>query len=128
MKTILVTGGAGFMGSNFVRYLLDNYPGYRVLILDNLTYAGSIENLPENGNDPRLSFWYVTVRNNELVDSLVAQADVVFHFAAETHVTRSIYDNFMFFETDVLGTQVVANAVLKYKDRIERFIHISTSE
>lgn len=128
MKTILITGGAGFMGSNFVRYLLDNYPNYRLLVLDNLTYAGSIENLPRNVSDSRFSFWYGTVRNNELVDSLVAQADVVFHFAAETHVTRSIYDNFMFFETDVLGTQVVANSVLKYKGNVERFVHISTSE
>jgi dTDP-glucose 4,6-dehydratase len=62
------------------------------------------------------------------VDTLVSQSDVVVHFAAETHVTRSIYDNFNFFETDVLGTQTVANAVLKYKDRVERFIHISSSE
>ncbi|MBI4678137.1 MAG: dTDP-glucose 4,6-dehydratase [Elusimicrobia bacterium] len=130
-KTILVTGGAGFMGSNFVRHLYEKYPSYRILVLDALTYAGSVENLPVdiNANEgERLSFWYGDVRNGELVDTLVEQSDAVVHFAAETHVTRSIYDNLLFFETDVLGTQTVANAVLKYRDRIERFIHISSSE
>ncbi|MFO0753180.1 MAG: dTDP-glucose 4,6-dehydratase [Thermodesulfovibrionales bacterium] len=130
-KTVLVTGGAGFIGSNFVRYLYNKYPDYRIIVLDALTYAGNIENFPVNineGNGERFMFWYGNVRNAELVDTLMSQSDMVVHFAAETHVTRSIYDNFLFFETDVLGTQTIANAVLKYKDRIERFIHISTSE
>ncbi len=130
-KTILITGGAGFIGSNFVRHIYNKYPNYKIIVLDALTYAGFIENLPvnineENGN--RLSFWYGNVKNGELVDTLVSQADIVVHFAAETHVTRSIYDNYIFFETDVLGTQTIANAVLKYKNNVERFIHISTSE
>ena len=132
MKTFLVTGGAGFIGSNFVHYLYDKYPDYRILILDVLTYAGSVENLPggmsQGTNNGRLQFWYGDVRNASLVDSLVAQSNVVVHFAAETHVTRSIYDNYHFFETDVLGTQVVANSVLKHASSIDRFIHISTSE
>lgn len=130
-KTILVTGGAGFIGSNFVRHVYNKYPDYKIIVLDALTYAGSIENFPVNineNNDDRLIFWYGNVRNGELVDTLVSQSDMVVHFAAESHVTRSIYDNYIFFETDVIGTQTVANAVLKYKDRIERFIHISTSE
>lgn len=131
-KTILITGGAGFIGSNFVRHIYKKYPDYKIIILDALTYAGHVDNLPvnlnENNHDDRVSFWYGNVRNGELVDTLVSQSDVIVHFAAETHVTRSIYDNFLFFETDVLGTQTIANAVLKYKDRIERFIHISTSE
>lgn len=130
-KTILVTGGAGFIGSNFVRHIYHTYPEYRIIVLDALTYAGHLENLPvdiNEENDGRLVFWYGNVTNGELVDSLVSQADAVVHFAAETHVTRSIYDNFLFFQTDVIGTQTVANAVLKYRDRIERFIHISTSE
>jgi len=130
-KTLLVTGGAGFMGSNFVRYLRRKYPRYRIIVLDALTYAGNTENLPmihSKNNSTRFAFWYGNIRNGELVDSLVSQADVVVHFAAETHVTRSIYDNLLCFETDVLGTQVVANAVLKYAKKVERFIHISSSE
>lgn len=130
-KTILITGGAGFIGSNFARYLYTRYPDYRMIVLDALTYAGSVENLPVNINEhngERLSFWYGNVKNGELVDTLVSQSDIVVHFAAETHVTRSIYDNYIFFETDVLGTQTIANAALKYKDTLERFIHISTSE
>ena len=131
-KTILVTGGAGFIGSNFVRHIYKKYPDYKIIILDALTYAGHISNLPinlnEDSNNERISFWYGNVRNGELVDTLVSQSDVVVHFAAESHVTRSIYDNYIFFETDVIGTQTVANAVVKYKERIEKFIHISTSE
>ncbi len=130
-KTILVTGGAGFIGSSFVRFIYDKYPDYKIIVLDALTYAGDLENLPVNINEnkeERLVFWYGNVRIGELVDTLVSQSDIVVHFAAETHVTRSIYDNFLFFETDVLGTQSVANAVLKHKNKIERFIHISTSE
>ena len=130
-KTILVTGGAGFIGSNFVRYIYNKYPDYRIIVLDALTYAGNVENLPVNineDNNGRLLFWYGNVTNAELVDTLVSASDIVVHFAAETHVTRSIYDNFLFFETDVIGTQIIANATLKYRDRIERFIHISTSE
>lgn len=131
MKTILVTGGAGFIGSNFVRYIYNKYRNYRIIILDALTYAGNVENLPVNINedhDGRIVFWYGNVRNGELVDTLVSQSDIVVHFAAETHVTRSIYDNFLFFETDVLGTQTIINSVLKYKKSVERFIQISTSE
>lgn len=130
-KTILVTGGAGFIGSNFVRHIYNKYPDYKIIVLDALTYAGNIKNLPVNlneYNEDRFRFWYGNVRNAELVDTLISQCDVVVHFAAETHITRSIYDNLLFFETDVLGTQTIANSVLKYRDRIERFIHISTSE
>jgi dTDP-glucose 4,6-dehydratase len=132
VKTFLVTGGAGFIGSNFVHYLYDRYPDYQIRILDLLTYAGSVENLPvgfsQASSNGRLQFWYGDVRNASLVDTLVEDSDVVVHFAAETHVTRSIYDNRHFFETDVLGTQVVANSVLKHIKRVNRFIHISTSE
>lgn len=132
MKTILITGGAGFIGSNFTRYIYEKYPEYRILVVDALTYAGSIENLPvhiwEDMDNPRFQFWYGNVLNGELMDTLVSQADYVVHFAAESHVTRSIYDNSQFFRTDVLGTQTVANAVCKYRDRVERFVHISTSE
>ncbi len=131
MRHILVTGGAGFIGSNFVRYVAEKYPSYKITIVDALTYAGSVENLPEQcsrGTDGSIRFWYGNVRNAELIDTLVSQVDTVIHFAAETHVTRSIYDNLTFFETDVLGTQVIANAVVKYQKSIDRFIHVSSSE
>jgi len=132
MRTILITGGAGFIGSNFVHHLYSTYPDYKILVLDLLTYAGSVDNLPTNFNEAgangRIEFWYGDVRNASLTESLVKRSDVVVHFAAETHVTRSIFDNYHFFETDVLGTQTVANAVLRSTDRVERFVHISTSE
>lgn len=131
MTTVLVTGGAGFIGSNFVNYLIDRHPDYEVVVLDALTYAGCIENLPRQMRDndnSRLRFWYGDVVNADLVIALVSEADYVVHFAAETHVTRSIFDNRLFFQTDVLGTQTVANAVLKARGRVKRFIHISSSE
>lgn len=132
MTTILVTGGAGFIGSNFAHYIYNKYKDYRIIVLDALTYAGSVENLPvdicEDLHSSRFEFWNGNVLNGELVDTLVSQSDFIVHFAAESHVTRSIYDNKLFFETDVLGTQTIANAVCKYRDRVKRFIHISTSE
>ncbi|HSI87289.1 MAG: dTDP-glucose 4,6-dehydratase [Candidatus Methylacidiphilales bacterium] len=131
MKTVLITGGAGFIGSHFLHLLWNKYADYKILVLDLLTYAGNTNNFPEAArgmNNERFQFWFGDVCNVELVDTLVSQASIVIHFAAESHVTRSIYDSYTFFHTDVMGTHAVANAVLKYRDRIERFIHISTSE
>jgi dTDP-glucose 4,6-dehydratase len=129
MKTILVTGGAGFIGSNFVDYIFRKYPEYRLLVLDFLTYAGDIENIPADvKTSSRFEFWYGDINNLDLTSDLVSRSDIVVHFAAETHVARSLYAHRAFFVTDVLGTQSIVNAVLKHSDRIERFIHISTSE
>lgn len=131
MRTILVTGGAGFIGSNLVYYLANKYPEDHIVVLDALTYAGSTENLPSSmylGENPRLRFWYGNVCNGAIVETLVEEADVVIHLAAETHVTRSIYDSLLFFQTDVIGTQTVANAVLKARGKVKRFIHVSSSE
>jgi len=128
--TYLITGGAGFIGSNFVNYIYNKYPDAKIIVLDLLTYAGSVDNFPVNINNhnERFEFWYGNVNNSSLVDTLVSRADYVIHFAAETHVTRSIFDNRNFFETDVIGTQTIANAVLEHKKTIQKFIHISTSE
>ena len=129
MKTILITGGAGFIGSNFVWHISNNYPDYKITVLDALTYAGNLENfIGTLKNNPKFSFHYGNVRNAELVDDLVSRADVVFHLAAESHVARSIFDNMVFFETDVIGTQVIANSVLKHFKTVEKFVHISSSE
>ena len=129
MKTVLITGGAGFIGSNLVEWLFSRYPDYQIFVLDSLTYAGRLENIPDEIKaSPRFGFWHGNVCHSEIVHSLVERADVVVHLAAESHVARSIYDNRVFFETDVLGTQTVANAVLRYQHTLERFIHVSSSE
>lgn len=133
MRTILVTGGAGFIGSSLVHYLFKKYPDDRIVVLDALTYAGSTDTLPggaswEENKNPRVQFWYGNVCNSAIVDTLVQDADIVIHLAAETHVTRSIYDSLLFFQTDVIGTQTMANAVLKAANRVKRFIHVSSSE
>src|SRR4030066_1131342 len=129
MRTILVTGGVGFIGSNFVRYTFNNFDEYKIIVLDALTYAASLDNIPpELRGSERFEFWYGDINNLDLVSDLVGKSDIVVHFAAETHVARSLYSHRIFFVTDVLGTQSVVNAVWKFSERIERFIHISTSE
>ncbi len=129
MQSILITGGAGFIGSNFVDYLRKCRPGVEIHVLDALTYAGDPDNLsPRIMDYPDFHFWYGNVCNADLVDRVMQQVDTVIHFAAESHVARSIFDNAVFFQTDVMGTQVIANQVLKHRRRIRRFVHISTSE
>jgi dTDP-glucose 4,6-dehydratase len=124
---LLITGGAGFIGSALARYLVERYPHYPITVLDALTYAGALDNFPQNlRNNPNFHFCHGNIRSTSLVEDLVADADVVVHFAAETHVPRSLHDTLSFFETDVLGTQSMVGAVLKHA--VERFIHISSSE
>src|SRR5580704_11231701 len=111
-RTILITGGAGFIGSNFLEYIFRKYPDYHLIVLDALTYAGSPDNIPDDIKaSKRFEFWYGNVTNDDIVGQLVGRSDVVVHFAAESHVARSIFDNKIFYVTDVLGTQAVANAV-----------------
>lgn len=129
MRTLLVTGGAGFIGSNFVEYWLNKYPNDHIIVVDALTYAGNPDNLPEYvKNSNRFEFWYGNITNEELINDLISKANLIVHFAAESHVARSIFDNKIFYMTDVIGTQTIANAVLKHYKTIERFVHISTSE
>lgn len=129
MKRVLITGAAGFIGSNLLEYLFKKYKNYEITVLDALTYAGNLKNFPAQiKNSPRFKFIYGDITNTNNVDKIVSESDIVIHCAAETHVTRSIHDNIKFFETDVLGTQAVANAVYHHKEKVERFIHISTCE
>ena len=127
---ILVTGGAGFIGSNFVRRTLeDSYPGMEgadVIVLDALTYSGNLANLASVADSPRFSFVHGDIRNGELLDSLIPTVDAVVHFAAESHVDRSVRDASIFVETNVVGTQRLLDAALRAN--LTRFVHVSTDE
>jgi dTDP-glucose 4,6-dehydratase len=126
-KTILITGGAGFIGSNFVNYLLKQKSGHKIIVLDALTYAGNLGNFSQDlTNNSNFEFIYGNIRNTPLVQRIIKKVDIIVHLAAETHVARSISENIAFFETDVLGTHALANAAVN--SEVERFIHISTSE
>lgn len=125
-KTILVTGGAGFIGSNFVRYYLQAHPDHTLINLDALTYAGNLASLRDIENLPNYRFVQGDIRDRQLVDEVMSGIDTVVHFAAESHVDRSILNPAVFLETNVLGTQVLLDAALKHQ--VKRFHHISTDE
>lgn len=127
-RTLLVTGGAGFIGSRFVTRYLENHAEDRIIVLDALTYAGRLEGLTAAAATGRLEFVHGSVRSPVLVDALVSRSDAVVHFAAETHVPRSISDNLIFFETDVLGTQTLTAQLVRHRERLDRFVHVSSSE
>lgn len=122
---LLVTGGAGFIGSNFVHYILNTYPDYEVINLDALTYAGNLENLKQRENDKRHRFVKGNITDRELVDGLVTECDSIVHFAAESHVDRSILDPGIFIETNVRGTYILLEASRQHH---KRFHHVSTDE
>ncbi len=127
---ILVTGGAGFIGSNFVRFVLAHRPGVRVTNLDVLSYSGNLENLADVEKDPRYRFVRGDIGDAAAAGPLVAECDAVVHFAAESHVDRSIMDSRPFITTNVMGTQVLLDAVrrLKAEGKDRRFVHVSTDE
>lgn len=127
MIEVLVTGGAGFIGSNFVRYVLRAHPDWRVTTLDKLTYAGRIENLSDFADDPRHIFVHGDVADAQVANPLVERSDIVVHFAAETHVDRSIASAGDFIRTDIVGTYVLLEAARR-ASRLKRFIQISTDE
>ncbi len=127
MSRILVTGGAGFIGSNFVRFILDRYPDYRIVNLDKLTYAGNLENLSGLEKNPHHSFIQGDICDADLVGRILEKgADVIVNFAAETHVDRSILQSADFVRTNVLGTLNLLEQARKYK--VARLLQVSTDE
>ena len=123
---ILVTGGAGFIGSHFIRHMLARYPDYELINLDKLTYAGNLENLSDIEDDERYRFVRGDIGDAALVDEVAGQVDCIINFAAETHVDRSIDDPTAFIRTDVQGTHILIEAARKHGH--ERYLQISTDE
>ena len=125
---ILVTGGAGFIGCNFVYYMLDKHPDYKIVCLDALTYAGNLKSLDKAIENPNFTFVKGSIADKELVNNLFADEkfDVVINFAAESHVDRSIENPFIFLETNVMGTACLLDASKKYG--VKRYHQVSTDE
>jgi len=123
---LLITGGSGFIGSNFIKYWFANHPQDSIINLDKMTYAANPRNLVEFDNNPNYKFVQGDILDEKLVDDLVSQVDTIVHFAAESHVDRSIDDPSLFIKTNVLGTYILLNAAKNHQ--IKRFHHISTDE
>jgi dTDP-glucose 4,6-dehydratase len=121
----LITGGAGFIGSNFIHFLADKYPDARIINLDKLTYAGNLDNLKTIAGSPRYAFVKGDIADKEVVEKLVIDCDVIINFAAETHVDRSIKDPQAFLRTNILGTQVLLDSATRHGKHMH---HISTDE
>ncbi|MDW8071200.1 MAG: dTDP-glucose 4,6-dehydratase [Anaerolineae bacterium] len=128
MRNILVTGGAGFIGSNFVHYMLEKYPDYRVVVLDKLTYAGNLDNLRDLEQEPRYHFVHGDICDIERVEQVMREyaIDTIVNFAAESHVDRSLMEPGAFIQTDVFGTYVLLEAARKFG--VERYHQVSTDE
>jgi len=123
---LLVTGGAGFIGSNFIRYWLNKYPDDQIVNLDKLTYAGHLSSTKDFVDNPNYQFIRGDICNPKVVDKAIKGVDIVVNFAAETHVDRSIVGPQVFLKTNVLGTQVLLDTAVKHK--VKRFHHISSDE
>ncbi|MDZ7374220.1 MAG: dTDP-glucose 4,6-dehydratase [candidate division KSB1 bacterium] len=126
MERFLITGGAGFIGSNFIRYLMARYPECEVINLDKLTYAGNLNNLKDVSDRPNYRFVRGDICDERLVDEVMSGVDIVVNFAAESHVDRSIGSPGDFIRTDVLGVYVLLEAAKKH--RVKKFVQISTDE
>lgn len=127
MKKIIVTGGAGFIGSNFIKYMFNKYEDYRIINLDLLTYAGSLENLKDIEQNSNYEFIKGDIADKELVERIVSRkVDYIVNFAAESHVDRSIENPECFVRTNIMGTQILLDAAKKYK--IKKYVQISTDE
>lgn len=123
---LLVTGGAGFIGSNFIRYWFKQHPQDEIINLDKLTYAGHLSSTKDFADNPNYQFIKGDICDHKLVDKLMKGIDYVIHFAAESHVDRSITGPQIFVTTNIIGTQVLLDAALKHK--VKRFHHVSTDE
>lgn len=142
MKKVLVTGGAGFIGSNFIRMMLDKHPSYQIINVDLLTYAGNLENLTDIASNPNYHFLYADIRDRSKIDEIFSSYDIdtVVNFAAESHVDRSIIEPEIFLTTNVIGTQVLLDTAKKHWNinpedkyckqykRDVKFVQISTDE
>ena len=142
MKTILITGGAGFIGSNFVKLMLVKHPEYKIINVDALTYAGNLENLKDIDGNPNYEFIKVDIRDREKIEEIFKNNDItsVVNFAAESHVDRSIEEPEVFLTTNIIGTQVLLDTAKKYwkenpKDKYckeykagVKFVQVSTDE
>ncbi len=127
MVKVLVTGGAGFIGSNFEKYMLDKYSDYEIINLDALTYCGNLRNLEDIEDNPNYSFVKGNIRDSKLVAEIVSEGiDYIVNFAAESHVDRSIEDPEIFIKSNILGTQVLLDAAKKYN--IKKYLQVSTDE
>ncbi|MCL5256845.1 MAG: dTDP-glucose 4,6-dehydratase [Chloroflexi bacterium] len=126
MKRVLITGGAGFIGSNYAHYVLGEHPHYEAVILDKLTYAGNMDNLKDLSDNPRYRFIKGDICDPEVVNEAMSGCNYVVNFAAETHVDRSIVDPGSFITTDVYGTHVLLEAARRFG--VERFLQVSTDE
>ena len=124
---ILITGGAGFIGSNFIRFLVQSGKDYRIINLDKLTYAGNLENLADLVGGPGYEFVRGNIGDGKLVDRLLEEnVEAVVNFAAESHVDRSLYEPDLFIQTNVVGVQILLHAALRH--RIKKFVQVSTDE
>ena len=128
MKNILITGGAGFIGSNFINLMLKEHADYRIINIDKLTYAGNLENLVQCEDNPNFVFVKGDITNAELVGFLFQKYEInyVINFAAESHVDRSILGSEVFYRTNVIGTNVLLETARKFE--VEKFIQVSTDE
>ena len=127
MTTILITGGCGFIGSNYARYVSRHHPEYKMIVLDKLTYAGNPENISDLKNNPNFSFIKGDICDEKLITEIVPKVDYIVNFAAETHVDRSISEPDAFIKTDIFGTHNILEAV-RNSSNVKRFLQISTDE
>lgn len=128
MDTMLITGGAGFIGSNFIHYMMAHHPDYRIINVDKLTYAGNLENLKDIEANSNYTFVKADICDVDAIDGILStyKANYIINFAAESHVDRSIEDPSIFLKTNILGTQVLLDVARKYG--VKKFVQISTDE